>query len=753
MSSLSRIEQEIRRRGIELKLDLGCGDRKPPGYIGIDKKPGPGVDIVWDLERGIPFPDNKFDVVRAWHFLEHMPDPIFIMDEAWRVLKPSGVLELEVPATPGDGAFANPTHKSYWNRLSFQFYSDDTLRQSCGVRAKFSIEELEERDDPEWRCRYVRARLRAVKPRANEAIRPFSRFIPPKPAMAFYTEFFSAEEAWEKWAKDRIADGIQVEPKFNGFRAIVEKAGSRARMWIEDSPGKNILPKFPDVEKAVKSIADDFILDCDLGIEENGHRLPRIRLMTLTADKPELAPGQRVVVTAFDLPYWNGPLDETPLSERRAKLESFFGKRLKPSPNFRLSPKRVARDKASFLAASKWAASQEMSEGMVAKTLSSPYALSGATSEWAKVKHVVEVKAIVLGKQANKNGTWSYRCGLLLGDADYANTVEVDGQKYVDLGKTFATKIKADVGDIVTVEVEEIIEKENSLHWLGPKVVDVDKARRQPYFAKQVIDLAKRGRVYQRAAEALGDEGETRGERAAKWWAEHWHEVFPASGRGRFVYQHHYRHLPKKEQKLGEDELLGLPRGVSVHGDLRLEGDDALWGVSVFLGKAEDVRKAGGCRLCSLPPDDNLQIAFKLPQPKGWLDVGKRKPMMWDPGDAVEGKLDKFFAVDWGTYDMGVAREHMIEIFLRGNKLKGRYLLEYAPIGGRRVWIIDRPRDQTPYAESHKLEDVVRELRRKGQKWLIWAKPGARPRKIDVTKFKAESVREVIWRWASQTLS
>jgi hypothetical protein len=88
---------------------------------------------------------------------------------------------------------------------------------------------------------------------------------------------------------------------------------------------------------------------------------------------------------------------------------------------------------------------------------------------------------------------------------------------------------------------------------------------------------------------------------------------------------------------------------------------------------------------------------------------------------------------------MGVWREHMFEVFLQGQKLKGRYLIEYAPVaGGRRVWLIDKPEDQTPYAESRELADVIGELRKKGQRYLVWCKPGERPQLIDVRKSKAE---------------
>ena len=55
-----------------------------------------------------------------------------------------------------------------------------------------------------------------------------------------------------------------------------------------------------------------------------------------------------------------------------------------------------------------------------------------------------------------------------------------------------------------------------------------------------------------------------------------------------------------------------------------------------------------------------------------------------------------------------------------------------------RTWLFSKPDDQTPYAEAHKLEDVVAELKQKGQAHLVWVeKPGEKPRLVNIGE-KAE---------------
>ncbi len=81
------------------KLHLGSGDKIIPGFVNVDLRPLPGVDVVADVGKLDAFANASVDLVYACHILEHMPRPrTFPTLLEWnRVLKPGGVLRIAVP--------------------------------------------------------------------------------------------------------------------------------------------------------------------------------------------------------------------------------------------------------------------------------------------------------------------------------------------------------------------------------------------------------------------------------------------------------------------------------------------------------------------------------------------------------------------------------------------------------------------------------------------------------------------------------
>jgi ubiquinone/menaquinone biosynthesis C-methylase UbiE len=94
-------------------LELGTGDgelflklsAKGLDITGADICPNEGLlrnkhrVIKHDLNNGLPFKNNSFDVVIALEVLEHLYNPYAMMKEIKRVLKPSGYAIIAMPNT------------------------------------------------------------------------------------------------------------------------------------------------------------------------------------------------------------------------------------------------------------------------------------------------------------------------------------------------------------------------------------------------------------------------------------------------------------------------------------------------------------------------------------------------------------------------------------------------------------------------------------------------------------------------------
>lgn len=137
------------RRGLHA-LDLGAAHHKQPGYLGLDRHEGTGVDIVADVSEGIPRPDGSVGVIRAVDFLEHVPDKVALFNELYRVLAHGGLLLTMTPSTDGRGAHQDPRHVAFYNENSFWYFTE---RQYSALV-------------PEIECRFQVSRLRTYFPSA-----------------------------------------------------------------------------------------------------------------------------------------------------------------------------------------------------------------------------------------------------------------------------------------------------------------------------------------------------------------------------------------------------------------------------------------------------------------------------------------------------------------------------------------------------------------------------------------------------------
>jgi hypothetical protein len=104
-------------------LDLGCGNKKYPGAVGIDINPISDADIIHDLNIvPYPFEDSLFDEIIADNIIEHLDNVILIMEELSRISKLHATIKVIVPYFRAKYAFIDPTHRHHFTVDSFAYF-------------------------------------------------------------------------------------------------------------------------------------------------------------------------------------------------------------------------------------------------------------------------------------------------------------------------------------------------------------------------------------------------------------------------------------------------------------------------------------------------------------------------------------------------------------------------------------------------------------------------------------------------------
>lgn len=89
--------EKLKEEGQPIKLNMGCGQDRLPGYLGVDKY-NPAADIKMDLLE-LDLPEDCADEVLASHVIEHLPQHRApeALKKWFSVLKPGGKLVMEQP--------------------------------------------------------------------------------------------------------------------------------------------------------------------------------------------------------------------------------------------------------------------------------------------------------------------------------------------------------------------------------------------------------------------------------------------------------------------------------------------------------------------------------------------------------------------------------------------------------------------------------------------------------------------------------
>src|ERR671915_611341 len=183
-------------------------------------------------------------------------------------------------------------------------------------------------------------------------------------------------------------DGWQYEPKWDGFRGILENDGGELALWSRKE--RPLLRYFPELRPLGDLLPPHSALDGEIVISRDGvldFDSMQMRLHPADSRVQRLSKEIPAEFVVFDVLLWKGkPIHEQPLKKRRQELERL-------AKGFRLSPYTLEPE-----AAQAWLDTFEAAglDGVIAKRLDEPYR-PGSREAVAKVKPYKTADAVIVG--------------------------------------------------------------------------------------------------------------------------------------------------------------------------------------------------------------------------------------------------------------------------------------------------------------------------------------------------------------------
>ena len=223
-------------------------------------------------------------------------------------------------------------------------------------------------------------------------------------------------------------DGWQFEPKWDGFRGLLENASGELRLWSRN--GRPLLRYFPELRVLGDLLPPRSALDGEIVIERDGaldFDAMQTRLHPAESRVRKLSAEIPARFIAFDVLLWKGKeLWQLPLAKRRRELEQRVAA-------FSLSP--ATADRSVALA---WLERFEAAglDGVVGKRTDRPYA-PGSREAVVKVKPEKTADCVVVGLRWKSKPD---RIATLLlgiygddGELDYVGSAAVAASRHADI--------------------------------------------------------------------------------------------------------------------------------------------------------------------------------------------------------------------------------------------------------------------------------------------------------------------------------
>jgi DNA ligase D-like protein (predicted ligase)/DNA ligase D-like protein (predicted 3'-phosphoesterase) len=434
------------------------------------------------------------------------------------------------------------------------------------------------------------------------------------------------------------------EIKWDGFRAI---AYVNKELSLRSRNRKELKSNFPEIEE-LKQLSQNVVLDGEIVIVKEGKPdfqalLERGKASSLI-DVDVQSRRSPAVYIVFDILEKDGKsLVSLPLTERKAILKQS----VKEGQHVLLSDFVEEEGEAYYTAAL-----EKGLEGIMAKKKGSIYEQGIRSGNWLKIKKLQTCDCVILGYTLGTGVRRETFGALLLGLYDKESKPVYMGKvgtgfshdSLVALFKTFQT--------LKTPEAPFKVDVPAKITWLKPELVCE--------VSYQVV--TKDGRLRM---------SRFRGLRADKSPSECTVEQIFQDKLGEYVSKRNFKITtePIGSEKKGTEKIFV----VQEHYDIRLETEGVLksWAVPKGIPLTPNEK-----RLAVETENHPLEYAnFEGTIPRGQYGAGIVK--IWDKG----------------SYTVKVWEENKIEFILRGQKLKGRYVLVRLKKGGDKNWLLLRGRE------------------------------------------------------------
>lgn len=524
----------------------------------------------------------------------------------------------------------------------------------------------------------------------NKTVAECSQAIKPFKSGAQNNEFF------ELSGFENLTGVHHVEPKYDGVFMVLIKRSGKVKI-ITDSMSEHT-KKFPGLVADVEKMkADNFILHGEM-VKYTGKKRGTHADVSAYLQSKGPYEDYHLRYKPFDVAVMEGnDVRNMTLVERRKVMSG-----IKATSHLHPVKYLTADGGAKIIEAIKKAMTRE---GAMVKAAGMKLN-AGGRKKIMKWKRQAVVDARVAKVNEKKNGFITFTCEV------GAET----GKSYTEIGETYVTKTKANVGDIITVSVDKVTydEATKKFTWYAPKVLYKRSDKKTPDPASVLKRIAERkvsgsglsayvlqdvitvlnsasfsfnlylvggmvanGRsdhdVDLLTTEPLSEDEkqevvEAMGEDFAPYLdfttnssgAEGLNVFFPGSGRHaaagtyakRFVLQRH-------------------SWGKAVHYDLRFGSKDGrkMWGFTCF----NEPSKIAGPKKVRCEEKDYHDVK--------WMDFeGTIKP--GDPGNPTKNLTATMKTLDKGTYDFIKRTGDFLEVVLHGKTWKGRYVFRKIEVSG-----------------------------------------------------------------------